>query len=620
MALQVWLPLSGNTTNFGLNGEEASTLNTVLYASGLFGRRAFYAGSGTVLIPMELDDSVFSLNIWFKGLTAGGWTSLISFGVNDDRIDISDDGLHYVYNCGSNGLIANGTTLFEVADEAWANLIITADGTNMKFYLNGTLECTAAQANTVATAFGANPQVYIGSKRTGNNCWSGMIQDVRVYDHVLSGKEILEVSKGLILNYTFNHGGFGNYNLAVGTEVDRNIELKDKSLYKYIERDNMYADLTAGTYTISAKTTGVWVKTNTTTGVTAEVAATNPCGLELYTKSNDQVDERTFYDMSSGSAIVTVTTAGRYYIGFILYGDGTADITATISQVKIESGSKATAWLPNVAHADFATLNIGSIESDLSGNELDGSISETAPLWSNDTALYSGSYDFSNGGYVVSPVFDVSTLSKFTISVWAKNSNMANQMLFGFDTAPRFNFGTLDGVFGIYDDDKSTVVPFGTGESVAAYNGDWHQYVIVADGTSETLYIDGELIGSTASFIAFGLSQLYISGWNTSNQYKWMGLMSDFRLYARPFSAEEVKMFYQARASIDNTGKFFMYEFSDLNDSVGVTKTGVVNVKAVKTAEAEYNADELTITGSVSGFNKTSIGANLMKSTDIYEL
>lgn len=97
------------------------------------------------------------------------------------------------------------------------------------FYINGTryeLASTPAIRNITQTA-----TVKIGKNNTNSATyyWTGGIQDVRIYDHALSVKEVQELSKGLMLHYTFNDIGSENTtNLVTGitsggqTTVDAN--------------------------------------------------------------------------------------------------------------------------------------------------------------------------------------------------------------------------------------------------------------------------------------------------------------------------------------------------------------------------------------------------------------
>jgi hypothetical protein len=190
--------------------------------------------------------------------------------------------------------------------------------------------------------------------------------------------------------------------------------------------------------------------------------------------------------------------------------------------------------------------------------------------------MYSGSYNFSNNAYIESPVIDVNNLDKFTVSVWAKTAAFGNCVLFGFNTNPRFNLAVKNGAFGILDFETGNLIPFGEGGDATQYTGVWHQYTVTGNGTVNKLYIDGELIGATASYVALGSSKLYINGWDESNNNNFNGLLSDFRIYAIEFSADQAATLFHNKAAIDNTGKLFTNEFVN-SDGFGISKAGVIS-------------------------------------------
>ena len=136
--------------------------------------------------------------------------------------------------------------------------------------------------------------------------------------------------------------------------------------------------------------------------------------------------------------------------------------------------------------------------------------------------------------------------------------------------------------------------------SFSSYNGSWHHYAITGDGTTTTLYIDGEKKGISSTYKSITGTQLYISGWDTGTSYKWTnGNISVFRIYATCLSDEDVKGLYQVSASVDKTGILSCYEFSD-NGNNEITKNGVISFSDL------YESDDI----SSVGIGKDIIQAN----------
>jgi hypothetical protein len=326
--------------------------------------------------------------------------------------------------------------------------------------------------------------------------------------------------------------------------------------------------------------------------------------------------------MENGYVNITITESGRYYLGIIKYSDGVTEKTATISEVQLEAGSQASIWCPPVSTDEWRRLELDKYEFDVSGNSLHGSFSTPAPGWSADTGAYSGSYDFSNGSYIKSPVIDtVNNGDSFTVSIFAKAADLAGKILFGFDTTPRFNLSTIGGSFGIYDAETSQNVLFGEGTAVSAYNGTWHQYVVTGDGTKNTLYIDGEEIGSTSKYFAFGLGTIYVNGWDQTSAFNFNGLLSDFRVYTRALTADAIKAQYDQKAAVDNLGKIYASEFAGVNISntaTMVTRTGVVTTDVITTEGVYDPTQDKLIPGA--DVTKAGIASLSFRAVDVIEL
>ena len=207
MALQVWLPLSGNTSNYGLSDLETQRTGQIMYGSGLFGDKCFQSGDGAVIIHGSSLPAVFTLSMWIKPNSPAINATLLAFS-NGDHIDMSTDTITYKWNGGA--VVADNSTAFEANDAEWSHLAFVVNGTNVKVFVNGVLQNTITQNSAFAAT-----DIYIGQRADGSNGWDGYIQDVKLFDYVISTRELQNMTLGLVLNYTFNHNGFGNLHLEV---------------------------------------------------------------------------------------------------------------------------------------------------------------------------------------------------------------------------------------------------------------------------------------------------------------------------------------------------------------------------------------------------------------------
>jgi hypothetical protein len=148
--------------------------------------------------------------------------------------------------------------------------------------------------------------------------------------------------------------------------------------------------------------------------------------------------------------------------------------------------------------------------------------------------------------------------NSYTFSYWSKIDEIHGKMAFGFidgnrlnvfpwnnesnaNAAPAkswFNWNTNDSAQNPFKKDGSNVL-------VSPYNGAWHHYAITGNGSTNTLYIDGEYAGTALNYCTITGTQIILSGYDTSANYKWNnGHISDFRIYATALSAAAVKELY----------------------------------------------------------------------------
>ena len=210
MALRVWLPLNGDLHNQGLDGGVTVTNNGATVSdAGKIGK----CYSFTTSQYMELNNLPFSslthcsISFWIKvtGKGNSGWLPFTGQSTS----------YYLLATSAGTGAFYNSTN----------NV-----GTNGKFYIDGVKGTTPAAMNEwhhyVVTDVNLSTwtKFYINKYSTAWN-FAGSVNDVRIYDHVLSQKEIKEISKGLVVHYKLDanpNAGIGNTNLIAngwgGTE------------------------------------------------------------------------------------------------------------------------------------------------------------------------------------------------------------------------------------------------------------------------------------------------------------------------------------------------------------------------------------------------------------------
>lgn len=221
MSLKVWLPLNGDLYNQGISGETPQLMGTgITFDDGKIGQAATFPNNCDSCIYMNgLKLQIFSWTAWFKVLGASSGTSqrIISEGRDTGSI-------------GTNIFVSKaGTTLYWTTHKKsgqttielnrWYHVALTADGTNIKFYLDGVLKSTTAYTEDSdyaqsSDAFVLGKMAYSYINTSNYFPFNGQLNDVRIYDHALSAKEVREVYKGLVLHVKLDGGGTSNENLA----------------------------------------------------------------------------------------------------------------------------------------------------------------------------------------------------------------------------------------------------------------------------------------------------------------------------------------------------------------------------------------------------------------------
>jgi fibronectin type 3 domain-containing protein len=179
-------------------GNTGSITGATRTATGRFGAALSFDGAGdfvTVADSPSLDlTSTLTISAWVRPTTLSGWRTIV-------MKEGSATGLVYsLYSTTNNnrpgGYLEIGGTDRElkatasVVTTGWRHLALTYDGTTMRIYIDGVLRGTRAQTGAVAASTGS---LKIGGNAIWGEWFSGLIDEVRIYDRTLSAAEIVTV-------------------------------------------------------------------------------------------------------------------------------------------------------------------------------------------------------------------------------------------------------------------------------------------------------------------------------------------------------------------------------------------------------------------------------------------
>lgn len=313
MALQVWLPFIDSTIGQGCYDlKTPSYTNMTIDQAGKIGS----CEKGASIFHLQQDDIIegddWTIAGWTKceGTVPTTWyvfskNSTAGFGTSTDcALAISRSTA--LWGCvGGTAFKSNYT----FTTGSWYHVALTATPGEYKFYVNGTCIGSGSQAKTRVT--GSCLNIGVGgrsSNAAGTTLYSIANQenirsnDIRLYDHCLSAREVQEIAKGLILHYPLSdtvapangkiydcsgYGHHGNYSATPPT-VQSGSSRRSRSLF-YKNVDNYFSSsivMPAENETISLS---YWFKSsNAGTGSYHEPFNIGTNGIELgvYNTSN----------------------------------------------------------------------------------------------------------------------------------------------------------------------------------------------------------------------------------------------------------------------------------------------------------------------------------------------
>ena len=591
MPLRIWLPLNGNDTNQGISGGSATTVTAGSFVDG--GKIANKCMSnGVRSIPYTYTSTnKLSIALWVKPNSATAWTDMFGWGTGANRIEVSaTGGTEYRYYLTSgNGLMSSGTVISNsIANGEWSHFAMVADGTNVKFYVNGSLVKTATQSNTVDSTFGTSKTVWVGGY-PDRGTFNSYINDFRVYDHAISVKEVKELSQGLFLHIPL----FGDGYPGIGKNIVPNAwkPMTAYSMgqwYTTMLYDTDFWGLAVGDqYTYRIKLTAPSDR-----GIKAHI--------QFYTDGNNRtsLEGNTIAAGQTGySTITSVLTSGQrsYSRMELLITTANSSISTTctvyVGELKLERGDHATEWSPGSSSADHDadynpwknTTGTGIIVT-ATGHE--PTLVSSGPRYGM-SAHFTGGSSGEAGDYLEYAV--QSGLTKATWMTWIKlddtqaaypsldikKGDPTGNLWLSVNTESNALWSYYSG---IYNRARSTMLS----------PGDWYHIAFTWDSGVTRWYLNGEAQGSAVDMSSKSTT------WPTSTRSigtsyagtSWSGSklnssLCDMRMYATVLSEADIRSIAKAPTSFTNNGEVHCGAVVERTGVVSVEKSGFVKCDAL---------------------------------------
>ena len=622
MSLRVWLPLTKDLSNNGLSEYDIGMFRgTETYnANGKLGKCFYANGVNTIkvykIIPDFYKYTGYSLCAWFyiearntvhsgSGIiSAGNWNNqVLNLAVSDwstdhyTKLRVSGTSWGYTYNYNFNL-------------NTWYHVVVSSDGVKTYAYVNGTLIGDTVTGFLPSSIEGND--ICIGGATYYNGMqFFGRINDVRIYDHALSPKEVSEIAKGLVTHYTLGDKPCDNL-LKYSRVTSKNQALLGSTVsgawtskLTIVNKDGYdsyyYPTDQSSTWFASGFWYNASLEANTTYTYSAWVYFTASASFnftslghfQVYNasstasdKSHEDIASARIYEPSTIQANtwtkirLTFTTNSLANSSFQIYPRYA--INANVGDLyfrdcKLEKGDKPTYWIPNYADIEYPLMGYDStIIYDSSGYNYHGT--KSGDITNNsDTPRYSASTQFvdNTSTVTITPCFSVGqTMAELSASTWFKtntlNSTAPNLWSLGENAFARIRLANATSLW-YYIRVGSTQVSatFAAGKTLT--DDTWHHVVLTFKNGVVTVYLDSIQIGTTdhsatATYLTCNSAgTTWHLGGYTATAEKLRGSLSDFRLYTTCLSADAVKQLYNTPVSIANNGSMLTQgEFVEL--------------------------------------------------------
>lgn len=474
-------------------------------------------------------------------MSSGDWNAqncwVIGFNRENTSISCPVNG----YN---RGLIPIGFTL---TNNKWYHLATVYDNGTSYAYLDGELIGSIA-----------NPGIYQSSSTTacigrdqahgGFFPYNGDINDLRIYDHALSQAEVKELSKALVMHYTFDD--------VLAKPTTNLLPASQQTQSNSAATINVTSGLVSGaTYTLSTYITRDPACTSTNPRLTLRFFYSDGTNTSV-SKYNDggasypkDGVERYYFITATANPAKTLTSVGGWLMD---HSSGSGKkMTATRSQLEISA--YPTPYTPTTRESmlvDEAGLSevTNTRNVDLSENAASGQYS----LQSNDTWIKT----MSNSQYQ----------RDITLSAWVNPASFGGDcIIIGGCYLTVTGAGKLSAY--CYGKDPAG---YHTGSTVMSV-GTWYHLAVVWDGSTCVGYINGEQEFTKSSTGSANSSPNHLKkdiGSENGTSRKFNGLIDDVRIYHTALSADDIKDLYSAKAYITNEGDIETHQFIEKTENI----------------------------------------------------
>ncbi|CCG53723.1 Protein of unknown function precursor [Flavobacterium indicum GPTSA100-9 = DSM 17447] len=568
-----------------------------------------FAQQGEALYFDGADDYVLCGNLLPGSYTKEAWVYVTNFGLSNNIISGgATDGRHafFIPNTSGNRLSAGHNGVWTAVQDptplvtnTWYHVAVTYDAatTTMKLYKNGTL----VASNTNVAPYTNGNMVRLGAFDNGTNLLNGKLDEVRIWNRVLSAcelqynkdAELASGQTGLVAYYKCNQGIANADNNGIIDLLDETPNGNDGAINNFLMNgttSNFVAPGSPANAIAGTLYNTLVVNSNQsfcTAALVSDLQATGTGTINWFTSA------------TGGTALAATQslTTGTYYVSQTT-GTCESDRVAVNVTITTTPAPTATANQTYEANATVASLvasgtNLKWYTTATGGTELSTSTLLTSGTYyvsqtnngceSTRTAvnvtINAGSLhlDDSNDritlGTAINAVLD--PINTFTVEAWVYNTSFMNT--FGYNLGSiigNYNTSSVDMQFMLrrdgtayqlwVNDSNGTNFKAVSVSNIAVLN-QWQHVAGVWNGSELRLYLNGVLVGTTtgvtgSSFKSNLINPIHI-GTNLSNE-KYTGNLDEIRIWSRALTDAELLNNMNCELGASQTGLIAYYKFN----------------------------------------------------------
>lgn len=580
MSLIHWYPLNGDLKDYGEKPVDLVNNGATVNTAGKIGNCYSFDGTNDrCSVPVaESITYPFSLCAWIypTNVSAGTFQYIISY--NTASGGSANHIVAFCFNYSSTlSFIVGGsvfTTGVALSNNVWYHVAVTADANkNVISYINGVKKTTStggATTNATWITLGARSNSNTGGVGGASYYFTGKLNDVRIYDHALSAKEVKEIAKGLVLHYNFEDPWIEPTTNLISSitgstllkKAGNGIDVQTASGDAHCSLNLSTTTVQGNTYTLSFDVSGM--------------GSSDRCSFGLWFSGG--VGQKYDTSIHNGHNVIKCTNFPAV-VSLLTFDDANRSNTNVIHirNFQFEAKDHATPYVSG-------TRSVGTVY-DNSGYGYDGTVNGTVEIVSDTAsgeksiklAASSTQYiDCTKGPFL-------NGVDSCTFNVWCKPSTTSVLGLFSLEKDNYWRISLCQSTNSVRIRD---ITDSAKDLSVGTYTAnEWAMVSVTYNKGTATTYKNGVQV-ATASIggTTMNTNQNWLAlGKSHQNSCFYNGLIGDFKIFATALSADDILAEYQRKAAIDKNGNLFTGEFVETESvsSPKVNKTDVVSASSL---------------------------------------